>query len=149
MYYDYAYSILFDLDGDVPVLLGCEQRYKVTMKEAYVDKCDCPVKDGLCKHIFLVSRMKILPYSKRTIFSTQQSTNNNPTDSIVDEVDAALLLDAKERFSNMKMTLNNKLQALLDKAETPQQIEYGIRLQQQMITEIAKLTDPFLGPTKQ
>lgn len=39
--------------------------YEVKKEENYVNSCSCPDNIGICKHMFLVSKVMVIPFSLR------------------------------------------------------------------------------------
>ncbi|CEG74323.1 hypothetical protein RMATCC62417_09559 [Rhizopus microsporus] len=72
------------------------------MENNHVHFCNCPDIVGICKHMLLVSRVKVIPFSfrKKLNIATKQSVKGKEKEDDNSARISALLEDA-ERFSNM------------------------------------------------
>ncbi|KAI9246630.1 hypothetical protein EDC94DRAFT_529411, partial [Helicostylum pulchrum] len=47
--------------------------YQISVENNHVRSCSCPDSIGICKHMFLVSRIMAIPFSVRKIVSIAQA----------------------------------------------------------------------------
>ncbi|KAI7854624.1 hypothetical protein BDC45DRAFT_507700 [Circinella umbellata] len=52
-----------------------DTEYTVSCFNNYLSCCTCPDYGVLCEHIFLVSRIKMIPFSVRRTYSNNNSTS--------------------------------------------------------------------------
>ncbi|KAI7848107.1 hypothetical protein BDC45DRAFT_524325, partial [Circinella umbellata] len=102
-----------------------DTEYTVSCFNNYLSCCTCPDYGVLCEHIFLVSRIKMIPFSVRRTYSNNNSTSAtyNTTDLITEDNSQKQELFIKTRsrvvakmdaFFNKYKTINASLDDMID-----------------------------------
>lgn len=115
--------------------------YKVTSVNDCLSSCSCPDPSGLCKHIFLVSRVKLVPYSsRRPITHPQPSSSSTVIDTITNNL---LCLQLQENYINASSRLSTKLNTFLHLSkDQPDKLEHMI----DNIHRLERIVDASISP---
>lgn len=107
-----------------------------------VAKCSCPDRSILYKHMFLVSRIKAIPYSAR--FLPCNSPPIETTANVRQQLMASLLMDAKEKMANTHKRLDQNLRAFHLNTTNKHDAEIVI----QKMNELAEFVDNLNNPNQ-
>jgi hypothetical protein len=120
--------------------------YDVKVSDGYVNFCSCPDNRGICKHIFLVSRVKVLPLNAQRLVTNSSSEPMNITD---DEKKRIALADFKDEANKAKRLMMKHIDAVFKTADIPS-IEILSHYMKEFIMKSEKLhTNPQARPNKQ
>ncbi|CEG64343.1 hypothetical protein RMATCC62417_01329 [Rhizopus microsporus] len=86
--------------------------YIVTCQQYYLSSCSCPDQLGLCKHIFLVSRVRKIPFSARTINNSNNSAA--PATSLTHTTNDDNIRK-QEEFLNSSSRITDKMASFFNK----------------------------------
>lgn len=76
--------------------------YEIKIENNYVHSCSCPDSVGICKHMFLVSRVMVIPFSFRKKINIAQKNSNKGKEKETDNsARLSALLEDAQRFTNM------------------------------------------------
>ncbi|SAL96017.1 hypothetical protein [Absidia glauca] len=153
---DYRWDAMRVDYGGARVALS-QTTYQVTIENSSVSDCTCPVATGLCKHIFLVSIVALVPYSLRhfpatrppTTTTTHRSVSNNVDSSVTEELKASLLLDNKEQMLILGARLNKEMALAGERLTTNGDYEYVLNGMKLLLQRFEKVNHPNAGPSKQ
>ncbi|CAO3588297.1 unnamed protein product [Absidia cylindrospora] len=116
---DTAYSMITEYDENIYKCKSFESDdyYDVVVSDSgYVFSCSCPVVNGICKHMFLLSRVKILPYSVPASTSSLRSSTSSSTSSSSYQNDNGSNIQLKElcdQVTVLQRNLNRTIQSVI------------------------------------
>jgi hypothetical protein len=125
-------------------------------RKIIVSDCSCPAAIGLCKHLFLVSIVALVPYSLRhtpatrppttTTTTTNRPVSNNVNSSVTEEFKASLLLDNKEQMHVLGARLNKEMALAEERLTTNSDYEYVLNGMKLLLQRFEKVNHPNAGP---
>jgi uncharacterized Zn finger protein len=138
----------------------------VFVENNVVAKCSCPDMAGICKHMFLVSRIKMIHYSNRFISSntlttelttsivpaTVPPTANTAEPTNMEEQERfmeSLLHDTNERFANTRRRMDQHLQSFQANATGVHDAELIIQKMKELTSLVQRINNPNQRPEKQ
>lgn len=97
--------------------------YEVNCNAGYVSDCSCPDVAKICKHMFLISRIKKIPFTyvkKNNTYAEDKKSITNEEDLTYDEL---LNEEHKIRYEELCETQNNMKKLLLKELDMPLKIQ--------------------------
>ncbi|SAL95413.1 hypothetical protein [Absidia glauca] len=151
--------------------------YRVSVANGTIASCSCPYNKGICKHMFLVSAVKMLPFlhqyrpvpsassassvssvSSASSASSVPSVPSVPSASLAslassapvsEELLESLLLDTKEKSYQLGRLVEKAMTTARVQGSRLEDLEYLVHEQRTFLAKLQKLINPNSGPSKQ
>ncbi|CAO3591984.1 unnamed protein product [Absidia cylindrospora] len=92
-----------------------EVSYQINIANNCVVSCSCPVPSGICKHMFLLSRIKLIPFNVVSPVSSSRSNLASSSASVVNDHDR--VMDLKNKLMVGRSKIIRSLDSTMSKVE--------------------------------